>query len=391
MLAQEPLSDLISGPEFVEYPYDAYRRLTADAPVYRASDDHLLVCGFKLCQEILTDSATFGQRPAAYPNFHSMDPPEHTRLRRLVSHGFSPRAIRAYQHRIEYFADQLLTGLKPRGRMNLIKDFALPLPTLVITEMLGVPYADGELWEDWANAIHRHTAIPEWVDTPKSRELVTAAAAAATAETEYFRKLVDERRRHRGEDLISVLVAAEEDGDRLSEEELLYTLVLLLGAGHHTSVNLIGNGMRALLAEPAQFALLRARPDLIDNAVEEMLRIDPPLQVEPRKALRDTEIAGEPVPAGTLVHCILAAANRDPAVFDDPDRFDVARPNAKRHLAFSMGIHHCLGAPLARAEGRTAVRELLSRLDGLRLDGDSDHDGLYRLRGLADLPVAWTV
>ncbi|MFE9327514.1 cytochrome P450 [Nocardia sp. NPDC052278] len=177
------------------------------------------------------------------------------------------------------------------------------------------------------------------------------------------------------------------DADTFGQRPASYLPVL--GAGHHTSVNLIGNGMRALLSNPDQVALLKARPELIGNAVEEMLRIDPPLQVEPRLALRDTTIGGEYVAEGTMVHAILAAANRDPEVFADPERFDVARADAKKHLSFGMGIHHWLGASLARTEGLAAVSALLTRLDGLRLDGDAEHDGLYRPRGLADLPVTW--
>jgi cytochrome P450 len=275
--------------------------------------------------------------------------------------------------------------------MNLISDYALPLPTRVITEMLGVPAADGAIWEVWANAIHRHTARPEWFTTPNDGELTVAARNAVDAELDYFRALVAERRMSRGDDLISVLIAARDEGDRLTEEELLYTCILVLGGGHHTTVNLIGNGMKALLDAPDQLALLRCDPTLVENAVEEMLRFDPPLQIEPRLALRDTVVGGVPVAAGTMLHCILAAANRDPSVFPDPERFDITRPNVKKHLSFSLGIHHCLGAPLARAEGVTAVRELIRRLPDLHLDGPAVRDGLYRLRGLAELPVAWTV
>jgi cytochrome P450 len=384
------IRELLSDASFVADPYDAYGTLLERAPLFWSTPGDLLVSPHELCREVLTNAEVFGQRPAAYPNFHSMDPPEHTRLRRLVSRVFTPRAISAYRHRIEHFAGKLLDDLAPRGAMDLIEDFARPLPTLVITEMLGVPYEDGELWEKWANAIHAHTAAPEFLGLSKPAELAVPAAAAAAEESSYFRTLVAKRRKDRSDDIISLLVAEEEDGDRLSEDELLYTLVLLLGAGHHTSVNLIGNGMRALLLDPAQLERVIADPGLIGNAIEEMLRIDPPVQAEPRKVLADTFIGQERVQAGTIVQCLLGAANRDPKVFQAPDKFDVARPNAKQHLSFSVGIHHCLGAPLARAEGQIAIGELLRRLPGLRLSGPPERDDLYRLRGLAKLPVAWT-
>jgi cytochrome P450 len=382
--------ELLSDPSFVADPYGAYRTMLERAPLFWSTSGDLLVSSHELCREVLTNDEIFGQRPAAYPNFHSMDPPEHTRLRRLVSRVFTPRAISAYRHRIEHFTRKLLDDLAPSGAMDLIDDFARPLPTLVITEMLGVPYEDGELWEKWANAVHAHTAFPEFLGLRKQADLAVPAAAAAAEEAGYFRALVAKRRKDRSNDIISLLVSAEEDGDCLTEDELLYTLVLLLGAGHHTSVNLIGNGMRALLADSAQLERVIADSALIDNAIEEMLRIDPPLQAEPRKALVDTFIRDERVPAGTIVHCLIAAANRDPRVFERPDVFDVSRTNVKQHLSFSVGIHHCLGAPLARAEGQVAIRELLRRLPGLRLAGPAERDGLYRLRGLAKLPVAWT-
>lgn len=387
----DEIRDVLAARDFVENPYPAYERLLKESPIYWSSPTDLLVAEMDTCRRILSDPATFGQKKASYPNFHSMNPPEHTRLRKLVSRVFTPRAIHNYRHRIEFFVDRLLTELQPRGQMELISEFAQPLPTLVITEMLGVPYEDGELWETWANAIHQHTAVPEFLNLQKSAELIETAAKAAKDETEYFRALVAKRRVKRSDDIVSLLVSAEEDGDHLSEEELLYTLVLLLGAGHHTSVNLIGNGMRALMGDPVQYRQLCEDPALIDNAIEEMLRFDPPLQGEPRVALQDAEIEGVKVPEGTVVHCLLAAANRDPSVFENPSNFRIDRDNAKNHIAFSLGIHHCLGAPLARAEGQIAFRELVKRMPSLRAAGDAKSDGLYRLRGLASLPLEWDV
>jgi len=381
---------VLSDEGFVANPYPGYGMLTSEAPLFWSTPTDLLVSSHQLCREVLTDAVAFGQHHGPYPSFAKMNPPEHTRLRRLVSRVFTPRAIESYKHRISYFVDQLLDDLVSRGEMNLIADFAQPLPTLVITDMLGVPYEDGVLWEKWANAIHTHATVPMFLGLSRSADLHKVAGAAAEEEREYFREIVARRRLERSDDIISLLVAAEEDGDHLTEDELLYTLVLLLGAGHHTSVNLIGNGMHALLSDPQQVEALRADPTMLDNAIEEMLRIDPPLQAEPRIARADATIGGVSVPEGTTVHCLLAAANRDPAVFDRPNTFDIHRPNAKQHLSFSVGIHHCLGAPLARAEGTIAIGEMLRRMPGLRATGIGQQDGLYRLRGLASLPVAWS-
>ncbi|RIK05068.1 MAG: cytochrome P450 [Acidobacteria bacterium] len=313
--------------------------------------------------------------------FLFLDPPDHRRLRGLVSKAFTPHAVEAMRPRIEEIVDDLLDAAREKGEVDLIADLAYPLPVTVISEMLGVPKEDSDRFRKWSDDLAR-SLDPDFAVTDTS-----ARDEAASAFRDYFTDLVAKRRSDPGGDLLSSLIAAEEEGDRLNEAELLTTCILLLVAGHETTVNLIANGVLALLRNPDQCAFLASRLDLITTAVEEMLRYDPPVQFTGRIALEDVEIAGEVVPKGKVALTLLAAANRDPDQFDEPDHFDITRdPNP--HLAFGMGIHHCLGAPLARLEGQVAIAGLVDRFPGMQL---ATEDVTYKenvvLRGLAELRV----
>jgi cytochrome P450 len=267
----------------------------------------------------------------------------------------------------------------------VIEELAYPLPVTVISELMGVPIADRDTVKGWSHAIARAL---DAIVLPASPELIERGRRATTEMAGYFRALAEGRRRRPGEDLLSGLVAAEEAGDRLSEEELLATCILLYVAGHETTVNLVGNGLLALLRHPAESRRLREDPARVPGAIEELLRYDGPVQRVGRIAVADTEIGGVPIPAGALVMSLPGAANRDPAHFAEPDRLDVTR-HEPRHLAFGSGIHYCLGAPLARLEAQAAIGTLLRRFPALTLAVERP---VWRpsstLRGLECLPVA---
>ena len=312
------------------------------------------------------------------------DPPDHTRLRRLVSGAFTRRSIDQLRTRIDAIVSNLLEALEPRSAFDLIEQFAAPLPVLVICELLGVPIEDRHLFADWSAAL---AAGLDHLTTPDP-ETLQRGDAGATGLTEYFSDLLAGRRRHPGNDLLSAVVHAA----TWSEEDLLATCVLLFFAGHETTINLIGNGMLALLQTPEQLDVLRHAPEMVPTAVEELLRFDSPVQRTARVALIDVELDGlHTIRAGETVTLMLGAANRDPAQFVDPDRLDLARPNASQHLSFGAGIHYCLGAPLARLEAQIAISRLVERLPELQLlDGRARWRPTFGLRGLDCLPVATT-
>lgn len=309
----------------------------------------------------------------------NLDPPDHTRLRALVHKAFTPKMINDLQPRIRQIADDLLDGMTQSRKANLIDAFAFPLPITVIAEMLGIPAADREKFRLWTNNL---------LFGPSEAEARTSALEFGV----YMNALIDERRDHPRADILSNLVHAEEEGDRLNRMELLSMLFLLLVAGHETTVNLIGNGTLALLTHPDQFDLLKANPDLMPSAIEEMLRYNGPVETSTeRYALEDVDWDGHHIKAGDVIVPVLMAANHDPAVFPEPKRFDITRsPNP--HLAFGFGIHFCLGAPLARLEGAIALDALIRRVPSLRLDAEIDSlqwsDNLL-IHGLRALPVAW--
>ncbi len=311
-----------------------------------------------------------------------LDPPDHTRLRGLVAKAFTPRRVEALRPRVQQIADELLDGIAGHDEADLIDAFAFPLPIIVICELLGVPAADRADFREW-------TAI---LTVPiASREMAARRRAAAIAFNDYLLGIFAERRRAPGDDLIGALLAVRDGAAGLSQSELLNTITLLLVAGHETTVNLIGNGVLALLSAPDQRKLLTDRPELLPGAIEELLRYDGPVErASQRIALEDMEIAGTPVPKGAWVHVSLGAADRDPAAFADPDALDLTRPD-NRHVAFGHGPHYCLGAPLARLEGQVAIGTLLTRFPELALATAPDKLAWKQtgsiVRGLVALPV----
>ena len=331
------------------------------------------------------DRTKIGPVPAAFEllteHMLNLDPPRHTRLRALVSKTFTPRYIEQLHPRIQQIADELIDAVQARGQMDLIEEFAFPLPLTVITEMLGIPVEDQARFRAWTDAIVGGEPTP---DRYRRMEV------PLNEFTGYLGQMLRQRRAAPGADLVSGLIAAEERGDRLSERELFGMVFLLLVAGHETTVNLIGNGMLALLTHPDQLALLKARPELVETAVEELLRFDGPLETSTmRYAAEDAVVGGVAIPRGSSVLVVLASANRDEQRFGFPHQLDIARAD-NRHVAFGHGIHHCLGAPLARLEGQVAFGTLLRRLPNLRLavppEALSWHPGSL-IRSLRALPV----
>jgi hypothetical protein len=314
------------------------------------------------------------------------DPPEHTRRRALLNKAFTPRAVEALAPTIAAVVDRLLDKVAGRGRMDVIADFAYPLPATVIAGMIGVPADDLDLFKDWSDDIAAF--VGSALATPDKRE---RAQRGVVAMSDYFRRMVADHRARPRADIMSALIAAEEAGSVLSEDEIVASCVLLLFAGHETTTNLIGNGLIALLRHPAEQARLTRDPELAASAVEEMLRFDGPTQAMTRIALEETEIGGVPIRRGDRVFALLNAANRDPAVFSEPDRFDAGRGDT-RHISFGIGGHFCLGAPLARLEGRIAIARLVERLPELRLaEPDPPWNDSFVLRGLRRLPVEFAV
>jgi len=315
-----------------------------------------------------------------------LDPPDHTRLRGLVNKAFTPKVVSQLRSRIEQIVDERLDEVTARGdgRMDVVTDLAYPLPVVIICELLGVPPEDHATFQGWSSDL-AHSIDPDPLIAPDQQERINAAADAFL---EYFRDLIERRRRDPGDDLLTGLIAAEEGGDRLSENELLATGLFLLIAGHETTVNLIGNGTLALLRNRDQLEWLRSDPSLDRNAIEELLRFDSPVTFTQRITLADYQLGDVTIPARQQVIPILAAANRDPAMFPEPDRLDLGRENANRHLAFGGGHHFCLGAALARLEGEAAIPALVRRFSTLELDGKPERRDTFTLRGLTHLPVA---
>ncbi len=317
-------------------------------------------------------------RPLAR-NMLDLDPPDHTRLRGIVQKAFTPRVVEQLRARVETIAGDLLAAMRRRRRMDVIADFALPLPTIVIAEMLGVPSEQQHRFHRWSQAI---------VSANWSKWSMLRALPNVMAFVRYIRRLIALKRLHPADDLVTALVSARESEDRLSDDELLAMIFLLLIAGHETTVNLIGNGTLALLQHPAEMQRLRDDSTILGPAIEELLRFGSPLETATeRYAREDLSFAGTTLPAGALVYAVLASANRDESVFTDADQLDLRRdPN--RHLSFGLGIHYCLGAPLARMEGQIAFRALLRTFPGLRLTNEPLRwrRGLV-LRGLKRLQV----
>jgi cytochrome P450 len=312
-----------------------------------------------------------------------LDPPDHDRLRRLVSKAFTPRAIEGQRPLVQRLVDQALDRIEERGRTDLIADLAFPLPFQVISEMLGMPEGDMLQIRDWSNA------MVKTIDPIISDDEVRAAADAAELMDAYLDEVIEWKRANPADDMLTDLIRAEEDGDRLTHGELVTQVTLLFIAGHETTVNLIGNGTRALLRDRDQWDRLVADPSLIVHGIDELLRHDPPVQMSRRITMADMEIDGHHIAKGSFMACMLASANRDPAKWgDDADRLDLTRPNAGHHVSFGSGVHYCLGASLAKLEGQIAIGGFVRRFPTAQLvDTPAVWNGRINLRGLAELPI----
>ena len=377
--------DLTSS-AFIEDPYRTYEQLRQKDPVHRMRlIEAWALTRYEDVQDVLIDHKRFTNAERNYDymqyrTFLDLDPPDHTRLRGLVSKAFTPRAVRELGPRIQELVDELLDEVAGKSRIDLISDFAFPLPVIVIAEMLGVPAEDRARFREWSDDIALSV-------NPLLNSGQIERVQQATEELfDYFEGIIEQRRQAPQNDMISALLAAEEEGDRLTHEELLSTLMLLLVAGNETTRNLIGNGMLALLKSPAQLQRLRDHPELLDSAINELLRYDSPVQIDSRNAIDDVEIGGKRIAAGQRILAIVGAANRDPKVFPNPDELDIGRDEVS-HLSFGRGIHYCLGSPLAILEGRIAFTSLLERFSSIRLASDPVFKEQIVLRGVEELWV----
>jgi cytochrome P450 len=392
--------DRLCHPKIREDPYPFYRYLReSDAPVFwDPSGSRWVVTRHRDVLTALRDPALSAARmrvaPDADPEEQRVaglfsnqllftDPPDHTRLRRLLARTFTPRMIDRLRPAVTTFVDGLIDRVHDQGRMDVVRDLALPLPVTVIAEMLGVPPSDRAQLAGWSLSFG--LLLDERALTAEEERGAVTGISAFLA---YLADLAELRRRTPRDDLVSELVNA--DDERLTRDELLANLLLLLAAGHFTTTHLLGNGTLALLRHPAQWRLLCAEPSLAPSAVQELLRYDPPVQLTDRVAVRDTRINGRLVRRNDLVVLLLGAANRDPEAFPDPDRLDLRRASS-HHLAFGHGIHTCLGMALARMEGETTFARLAARLPGLRPaeDATPEREDSTTFRGLRALEVCW--
>jgi pimeloyl-[acyl-carrier protein] synthase len=390
--------------EFVNNPYPVFDRLRNDAPVWwSAKSKYWIVSRYAEARAILRDLDyekgfhRFKQGPAIadlFPQVRAikkaasswmlqMDPPDHTRIRSLVNKAFTPKIVSEMHPDIESIANSLLDDVQKKGEMDVMQDFAFPLPVMVISDMLGVPRSDRDKFKHWSDG------LVGALNPRREFIKVTRAGSAVEELNQYLMPLVEERRKNPKNDLISLLVQAEEEGNKLTREEVLSNCILLLVAGHETTVNLIGNSVLSLLHHPEQLDLLMKQPELTESAVEEVLRFESPVQTVRRVAGDDLELAGNKLKKEDFIMIFLGSANRDPEQFENADKFDITRKENK-HLAFSEGIHYCLGASLARTEGRVAIQQLFNRLPNLKLASDKIEFKMpFALRGPRVLPVKW--
>ncbi|MGE3856299.1 MAG: cytochrome P450 [Dehalococcoidia bacterium] len=389
-------------PSYRRNPYLQLDRLRAAEPVHRSDAlQAWILTRYEDVLRVLRDHETFssdarnagGQIAAAVAEQRdnsplgdtrsvlASDPPEHTFLRGIVNRAFTPRSVEQLRPRIEEIAASLIAEQPGAGEWDLMTGLAQPLPVIVIAELLGIPPEDRVQFKAWSD----HIALT--TDVMQSAETIAAIRTATTELIAYFEGHVADRRRQPREDLISALVQAESEGRRLTGQEVLAFAILLLVAGNETTTNLIGLGMRALLAHPEALSTLRSAPERIPAAIEEMLRYDSPVQGIVRFATRDVEIGGRAIAKGEVVMGMTGAANRDPAQFPEPGVFDLDRGEA-RHLAFGQGIHYCVGAPLARVEAAIVFRALLERWPSIEAAGDAEMGGTFLIRGPVRLPIA---
>ena len=392
------------GKRFYEDPYATYRRLRERDPIHysRLFNGHVLTRHADVTA-VLRDSrySADERKQANWEKFHQQaikqgirepdesttfsmlrsDPPDHTRLRGLVSRAFTPRTVEGLRGRVEAIVQEHLDAVADQGGMDVIASLAYPLPVIIIGEMLGVPREDQARFKHWSDEMVRGMGMSSVDDSRRSNRATRELRA-------YLEGVASARRREPREDLLTALLAAEDNGERLSDDDLYETCSLLLVAGHETTTNLIGNGLLALLRNPEQFDMLRREPERIEHAVEEFLRYDSPVQATTRILPEDIQFDGHTFKKGQQVALMLGAANRDPAQFRDPERLDVTREDVK-HAAFGHGIHFCLGAPLARLEAPAAFRAMIERFPQMRLDDSVQprwKENLI-LRGLEQLPV----
>jgi len=391
------------APGFTDDPYPEYDRLRSADPIHENPLGFWVVSTYDEVNALLRSGHSVEERHVApgpmqqiadevygdrEERMHGLsmldkDPPDHTRLRKLVSKAFTPKSIAALEPEVERLVDDALDRIADEGEVDLVEALAYPLPFTVITEMLGMPEADHVRMRELAGIIVR--SLEPVVDADAFRVILEADNELA----EIAADVIERKRREPGDDLLTALIRAEDGGDVLDDEELVAQVLLLYIAGHETTVNLIANGTLALLRNPDQLALLRERPDLAGNAVEELLRYDSPVQMSRRITLEPYSAGGREIPAGAFVIASLAAANRDPGRWGpEADRLRLDREGARAHLSFGAGVHHCLGAALARLEGRVAIQRLVERFPELRLTGEPIWNGRINLRGPEHLPVA---
>ena len=379
------LDELLVSKEFMEDPYPVLRQLREEDPVHWSDsiggwiltryDD--IVITFKDVSHYSNEGRLAkaveylpAESRAEFKVFEdhyrlksliNSDPPDHTRLRGLVNKAFTPRVVESMRPRIQAIVDELLDSVQQDGRMDVIKDLAIPLPATVLSEILGVRKADISLFKAWADDILAYQGVNK-----PAVEILRRGQSAILGIRAYLGELIEEKRRQPSEDLLSQLVAAESEGDKLSESELVNSSITLLVAGHETTTSLIGNGIYTLLRHPDQWQLLQDDPSLLTSAIEEMLRYESPVARQPRLMKQDAEMGGKQMRQGEIAFQMLNAANRDPAYFVDPDLFDIQRQK-NRHIAFGVGIHFCVGAPLARTEGQIVFSTVMKRLPRIRL------------------------
>jgi cytochrome P450 len=373
-------------------PYPLYERLRAASPVlHDERTDAWMLLDYDGVKRALTDHEAFSSSPATAGRtapdwFIFADPPRHTRMRALLGRAFTPRTVAEMEPRIRWLSRALLDRSIHRGEMDLAEDFAIPLPTLVIAEMLGIPVADRPRFRQWSDTILNLSYTLPGGD---GAERASREYRAVTGEMhDYVARLVDDRRHVPASDLLTRLVEARVEGESLTTAEILGFVQLLLVAGQETTTNLLNNAVLCFIQHPDQLARVRAMPELLPSSIEEVLRYRSPVQWMFRFTRRDVEVGGQVIPAGRMVLPVIGSANHDPRHFDQPGRFDVARdPNP--HVAFGHGIHFCVGAPLARLEARIALADLLERLGDIELDGDEPWQPRQALHvhGPARLPI----
>jgi cytochrome P450 len=383
-------------------PYPVYTQFRDHGPILLPDANLTVFSTYRDCDEVLRHPSSSSDRlrstiaerryatgawprPVDPPAFLFLDPPDHTRLRKLVSKAFVPKVVNALQSDIAALVDGLLDRIAEQGRFDLVGDFAYPLPVAVICRLLGVPLEDEPEFSH-ASAVLAQVLDPFVAFTGELPSDFKERVQAGRWLREYLHNLIDQRRSHSGDDLMSALIAVEESGDQLTEEEIISTCNLLLIAGHETTVNLIANAVLAMLRRPRQWAALGADSGRASAVIEETLRFDPPVQLVTRFAAHDMTIADTHVVKGDTMSLLLAAAHRDPAEFERPDIFDPER-GAFRHLAFGRGTHYCLGAPLARLEATLALSAVTARFPSARLDAEPQYKPNVTLRGMSALTV----